>query len=283
MGRGLFTIALVFILLILSPSVVIARHGRVLGDATDSSNVDLLVNQGPGLLLPSSPLYFLDLWRDSFSLMLASFDQEAKARLHLKIAGERITEVKLMLEGKDVDSRGLDIALANIAENVEGAALSLNALKNRGQNVERLAVELDQIIDTQQSSLRIIAKAHGDKFKLKIKAVEEEIEEDEVEIEDELPEDEFGKEVADELEEEIEDEREEASRSLEKVKDLEEELQNIPTPKPTPKSGGSGSSGSGESGSGSSGSGDDDDDSSDSSGSGSSGSGSSGSGSGDND
>lgn len=225
MAKFFLAAALILIFLVLTPSTANARHGRVLGDATDSSRIDLTVNQGPGVLLPSSTFYFIDLWRDNLMLLLNSFNGEAKAKLHLKIAGERIAEVKLMLEGKDVEPRGLDIALANITENVEGALLSLKTLKNQGQNVEKLAIELDQIIDTQQGSLRVIAKAHSDKIKLKIKAVQAEIDEDEVEIEDEMPEDELENEIEDELEEEIEDEVEEARESSENAFRLVQELE----------------------------------------------------------
>lgn len=280
MGRFLSAIGLGFLALLLLTQTAYARHGKVLGTETDSTRVDLSINQGPGFLLPSSPFYFLDLWRDNLSLLLASFNSEAKAKLHLKIAGERITEVKIMLEGKDVDPRGLDIALTNIAENVEGAVATLKQAKNQGKNVETLANELNILLDEEQSSLRIIAKAQDDKFRLKIKALEKELDENEVEIEDELPEDELAKETEEELEEKLEGEREEATKASIKAKSFEEELKKKATPTPTPRKedGSSGSSGSRSSSSGSLGNGDSET-SGGSSGSGSSGSGTSGSGS----
>ncbi len=263
MSRLLLISGFVLTILLIVPIQAQARHGRVLGTEADNLQVDLATTQGPGLLMPSSPLYFIDLWRDNFTLFLSSFDKEAQAKLHLKIAGERISEVKMTLEGKEVNARGLDIALSSITENINGAASSLKAQKNKGKNVEKLAGELNNIIDAQQISLRVIAKAHGDEVRLKIKAVQKAIDTDEIEIEDELSEDELDREVEDELEEQIEDERKEASSSAVKVDELEKELKRRGKDDSTSgsdnndsNSGSSdsfGSSGSGSSGSGKSG------------------------------
>lgn len=233
MGKFIFALGVVFVIIFVAALPVQARHGRVLGSQADNSRVDLATTQGPGLLLPSSPLYFIDIWRDNLSLFLSSFDKEAKAKLHLKIAGERITEVKIMLEGKDVNARGLDIALANITENVTGAAQALKDQKNKGKNVEKLALELNEIIGAQKESLRIIARAYDDKISFKVKAVERAVEEEEIKIEDQMVADLLDNELKKELEVAYDEAIKEAEAISDKVAGLEKKL-NKQTSQATP-------------------------------------------------
>lgn len=205
-------------------SRVLARHSQVLGVAAQESTPALSISEGPGLLLPNSPFYFLDLWRDNLTLLLASFTPETKARLHLKIAAERIVEVKLMLEGKNVSPAGLDTALANITQNIEGAKVVLKSEKNKGRSVEKLASDLNQVINNQKAALKVVAKISDNRIRLKVRAVEETVKDDEAEIEDELSEDELENEIQDELKQEVADEVEEASESARKVEHLLEKL-----------------------------------------------------------
>lgn len=218
------SVFIIFILSLAFASQSLARHSQVLGVSAQETTPDLPLSEGPGLLLPNSPFYFIDLWRDNLNLLLASFDGEAKARLHAKIAAERIVEVKLLLEGKNVNPAGLDTALNNIIQNIEGAKVVLKTEKNKGRPVEKLAAELNQIIDNQQVSLKIVAKIKDDRIRLKIKAVQKAIEDDEVEIEDELAEDELDREVEEELEDEVDDEAGEASGSAARIERLVERL-----------------------------------------------------------
>lgn len=222
--KGALSVFIIFILSLTFASTSFARHSQVLGVSAQEPVSTIPLSQGPGLLLPNSPFYFIDLWRDNLSLLLASFDPEAKARLHAKIAAERIVEVKLMLEGKNVNLAGLDTALNNITQNIEGAKLVIKAKKQQGQPVEKLAAEINQIVDNQQQALKIVLKISDDKVKLKIKAVQKAIEEDEVEIEDELPEDELDREIEKELEDEVDDEAGEASGSAARIERLVERL-----------------------------------------------------------
>lgn len=247
--RGLLLVVLSLLIIsgLILPQSVLASHGRVLGAKSENTRVDLVTTQGPGLLLPSSPLYFIDLWRDNLMLFLSSFDKEAQAKLHLKIAGERIAEVKMMLEAKAVSTRGLDIALANITENINGAASSLKAQKNKGKNVEKLSSELNEILGAQKESLRIIARAYDDKISFKIKASVRAIEEEEVKIEDEMVADLLDSELKKELEIAYDEAVKETDAISQKVIYLEKEL-NRQTSPATPAGSVAGASASGNSG-----------------------------------
>lgn len=222
-GKTCLILILVFIFLAFVPQVF-ARHSRVLGDSTEPQIPDLPISEGPGLFLPNSPFYFLDLWRDNLNLLLASFTPETKAKLHLKIAAERIVEVKMMLEAKNVSAPGLDTALANITQNIEGARVIVKTEGNRGKPVAKLASELNQTLDNQQEALRIIAKAGDERIRLKVRAAQEAVKDDEIEIEDELLEDELEIEIERELKQEVEDEVEEASESARRVEFLTQRL-----------------------------------------------------------
>lgn len=215
---------IIFILSLVFSSTSFARHGQVLGVSAQEQTSALPINQGPGLLLPDSPFYFIDLWRDNLNLLLASFDPEAKAKLHMKIAAERIVEVKLMLEAKNVKAAGLDTALNNLTQNVEGAKVVIKEQKNKGRSVEKLAMELNGTLDQQQQALQIVEKIGDNSIKLKIRAVRNRLDEDEVEIEDELPEDELDREIERELEDEVGEEVGEASGSAARIERLAERL-----------------------------------------------------------
>ena len=203
MGKILFKIFWGLLIFLLTPTLAFASHGNVLGTKTFSSRIDLPVNEGPGLLLPTSPLYFADLWRDNLTLWYSRINGVGEAREHLRIAGERISEVKILLGNKNGNTKGLDIALANIAEHVNGAKEALKQEKNGGKNVEQLAVDLNSIIDNQQKALDILARASDSKAAYKIASLLESISEDEIEIEDEMPQALLASEIEDELEEKI--------------------------------------------------------------------------------
>ena len=96
---GFLSIALAF--LVVKPTF--AHHQQqVLGVATISA--DTLQNlqipstsEGPGLILPDSPLFFLDQLKQEFRLFLV-FTPEAKAKIHASIAGERMAELRFMVQ-----------------------------------------------------------------------------------------------------------------------------------------------------------------------------------------
>lgn len=215
------------ILLIISLSTtfsVYANHGQVLGVEVPQRIPAIPISQGPGLLLPTSPIYFVDLWRDNLSLILASYDPETKAKLHLKIAAERIVEVKLLMEAKATNAPGLDTALANITENIEGAKLALKTERAKGRNVEKLAKELDQTVDKQKEALDILAQNADPRTSLKIEAVQIALKQNDTEIEDELAQDALDDEIGIELALEIAGQVKGASDSARRVDTLLDKL-----------------------------------------------------------
>ena len=60
-------------------------------------------------LTPESPFYFLDKFGEALRSFF-TFNPEGKAHLQITFAAERIAEIKVVLETKGVDAKGLEVA-----------------------------------------------------------------------------------------------------------------------------------------------------------------------------
>src|SRR3989344_3595565 len=68
-------------------------------------------------LTPESTFYFLDTLGE-FLQEFFSFNPEAKAKLQIEFAGERIAEIKTMVEEKGLETKGIAIAESLLLANV---------------------------------------------------------------------------------------------------------------------------------------------------------------------
>lgn len=105
----------------------------------------------PGLT-PDSTFYFLDRWGENLQQFF-TFNQEAKARLQLEFAAERIAEIKAMLDKKGDETKGIDTAKSLLLGNVAFAADIINKEKASGKNVAQLAKDIDGQFDEQDKLL----------------------------------------------------------------------------------------------------------------------------------
>lgn len=105
----------------------------------------------PGIL-PDSPLYFLDRLGE-FLQEFFTFSSEAKARLEITFAAERIAEIKVLLEKKGVEAKGLDVAQSRLQAHLAKATMILNKEKTKGKDVTNLAKELDESFEGLKSTL----------------------------------------------------------------------------------------------------------------------------------
>ncbi len=196
-------------------------------------------------LTPESPFYFLDRIGEALQEFFI-FNPEGKARLQITFAAERVAEIKVILETKGVEARGLEVAQARLQEHLGNAAEIVIKQKGKGKDVSKLAKELDDEFEKPKSALADSFKAEkraleakedelkaqlkaahraGDTAKEealaqelgKVKAQKELLELKEEDIEDEL-----------EAEEEKIEEELEAQRKAEKsIREAEEEKQEI--------------------------------------------------------
>lgn len=213
---------LILILLITAESDAYARHRgqrKVLGASTVSAQIPPTV-EGPGFILPDSPLFFLDEFKQRFRLIMA-FTPEARSEVYKNIAGERMAELRLMIAKNN--QSGIKTALDGVSENLKSASKSLSEAKLTGRDVALLAKKINDDIKLKRIAFDILENGTVGEINARVVATQEAVNAAKIEVEDLLPEDELENEIEESLEREIEDEVEEASESAEELElDLED-------------------------------------------------------------
>ena len=115
-------------------------------------------------LTPESSFYFIDKLGEALREFF-TFSPEGKAHLQIAFAAERVAEIKIVLETKGVDAKGLEVAEARLREHLGEAAEIVIKQKNKGKDVSQLAKELNDNFEEPKSAL-------SDSFKAEKKALE---------------------------------------------------------------------------------------------------------------
>lgn len=105
----------------------------VLGLATQTISMQPTY-EGPGLLLPDNPLYFLDYFKQDIRLFFA-FTPLQKAQIYSDVAGERLAELRFMILRKN--DTGALIAMNGIVANTKNEAEELSLA---GESVDTVSV-----------------------------------------------------------------------------------------------------------------------------------------------
>lgn len=116
---------------------------------TYAQNQTVLPSAG---LTPQSPFYFIDKLGEALREFF-TFNPEGKARLQITFAAERIAEIKIILEDKGVDAKGLQIAQSRLQAHLANAATIVLDQKSEGKDVSALAKELDDDFEGPKSAL----------------------------------------------------------------------------------------------------------------------------------
>lgn len=103
-------------------------------------------------ITPDSPFYFLDRLGE-FLQEFFTFSPEGKAHLQITFAAERIAEIKIVLETKGVEAKGLDVAQSRLQAHLAKAATIVTNQKAKGEDVTSLAQELDDEFEGPKSAL----------------------------------------------------------------------------------------------------------------------------------
>ncbi|PIP51933.1 hypothetical protein COX09_04360 [Candidatus Beckwithbacteria bacterium CG23_combo_of_CG06-09_8_20_14_all_47_9] len=103
-------------------------------------------------LTPESSFYFLDRLGENLRQFF-TFNPEAKAKLQIEFAGERIAEIKIMVEKKGVNAKVLAIAESLLQANVAYAAEIVSEEKISGKDVSALAKTLNDKFDARDKLL----------------------------------------------------------------------------------------------------------------------------------
>jgi len=217
--QRIFYLAIVLILFLISSKPTHSYHQKqVLGEE------DAIVSQlpqtaeGPGFILPDSPLFFLDRIKQNVRLLLA-FAPEEKARIYNSIAGERFAESAAML-AKDNETEA-ENSLKRMEEEFNKASVHLEKARLEGRNVLGIAREINDNIKEKYKVLDELSVNTGGVFGMRLEAVNESVLRAKVRVEDALPKHELEREIEEHLKRKIEHRIYKASKSVE---ELEEEL-----------------------------------------------------------
>lgn len=125
-------------------------------------------------LTPESKLYFLDKFGEAIR-ELFTFSAEGKARLEVTFAAERIAEIKVVLEQKGVDAKGLETAQSRLQAHIANAAAFLEREKSKGKDVAKLAKDLDDDLEDHKDSLSSVFKEQLNALKNKAEDLKQKI------------------------------------------------------------------------------------------------------------
>lgn len=121
-------------------------------------------------LTPENPFYFLDIWGEAIQRFF-TFNPASRARLEISFAKERIAEIKLVLEEKGVDAKGLSVAEARLKDNLSRATAIVADQKQAGKDVSGLAQEVSNDFNSTQETLKSTFKSEAGALEVKIEAL----------------------------------------------------------------------------------------------------------------
>src|SRR3989344_4147447 len=126
-------------------------------------------------LTPESAFYFVDKIGEALREFF-TFNPESKAHLQIDFAAERIAEIKIILETKSVNAKGLEVAEARLRKHLGDAAEIVIKQKNKGKDVSELAKSISEGFDANKEALKRVFKdeersleAKEDELKAKIR------------------------------------------------------------------------------------------------------------------
>src|SRR3989344_5488567 len=196
-------------------------------------------------LTPESAFYFVDKIGEALREFF-TFNPEGKAHLQIDFAAERIAEIKIILETKGVNAKGLGVAQSLLQANIAKAAGIVEGEKSKGKDVSELAKNISEDFDANKEALKQAFKdqersleAKEDELKTKIRQARQAGDAAQVEtLVKELGEIKAQKELLElkeeEQEEALEQEEEKIEREMDKkedaekaIKEAEEEKQEV--------------------------------------------------------
>ena len=128
-------------------------------------------------LTPESNFYFLDKFGEALREFF-TFNPEGKARLQITFAAERIAEIKVILNTKGVEAKGLDVAQSRLQAQLASAATIVTELKSEGKDVSALTNDSANTIETSKSVLaqtfkeqKRVLEAKEEELKVQLRAV----------------------------------------------------------------------------------------------------------------
>lgn len=212
--RKSVVLSIVGFLLVAAPAN--AHHQQqVLGDSTTAASIPPTV-EGPGALLPDSPLYFLDSWKQQARLALA-LSPENKAKIHKEIAGERLAELRVMLVKGN--QKGAQVALEGVSTNYKSASENVVQAQLAGKDISTLAKTINDDIKTKLEVLDTLEVQTNGEMAARVKAASSAMLVAKVNAEDSLNPADLDNAVKEDLERQAHKELEETTSSVEHLQE----------------------------------------------------------------
>lgn len=186
------------VLILVFPKLVYSHHqAQVLGVSTSSAIPQIPPTaEGPGLILPDSPFFFLDEIKQNIRLLLAFTPQE-RAKVHGAIAGERLAELRLMLARQN--NNGIETDLKGVAENLQKASEDLETAQLMGKDVLQLAQLINENIKSKQDTLDVLEDQSAGELHAMVLGAQTSILKSKLRVEDSLPKTQIENEIRDDL------------------------------------------------------------------------------------
>jgi len=192
-----FPVAFLSFILVSATPVYAYHQKQVLGVSVSSEAPQIPPTaEGPGLILPDSPLFFLDKLKQNVRLLFA-FTPEGKTRIYNAIAGERLAELRFML--LENNREGIEIAIEGVARNLEKASDHLEAARFRGKDVSELAKTINEDIKRKQDAMDILEEESTGELYAMVLGAQTSILKSKVKVEDNLPKHMIENEIRDNL------------------------------------------------------------------------------------
>jgi len=208
-------IASFFLLLaLISAPTILADNGAVLGTTATTTIQIPATPEGPGLILPDSPLFFLDELKQRVRVFLA-FTPEARAQVHANIAGERLAELRIMLARNN--TKGILIDLKGISDNLTAAADDLSQAQFSGKNVNMIAQTINQSIKRKQDTLDSVESQIKGNLKKQVSVLQDSVFRAKVRVGSLMPQDLAQTEMFDDLTRKLAQQVQEASESSQAI------------------------------------------------------------------
>jgi len=116
-----------------------------------------LILPDPGIT-PDSPLYVLDRAMETVQEFFTR-NAQARARLQVSFAAERVAEIKFLLETNGVEAKGLDVAQTRLEAHVARATDIIEGQQESGSDVSALTEEvLDDFQQQREAVMRAFQK-----------------------------------------------------------------------------------------------------------------------------
>ena len=112
-------------------------------------------------LTPLSPLYFLNQWSEAVQRFF-TFGQEARVKLELVLAAERIAELRTVLENKGFSDPNVQTLEQNIHTSIKYATGVLDTKKSAGEDVSSLAKIVNNGVKENNEFLKETLKLHSE-------------------------------------------------------------------------------------------------------------------------